>query len=467
MPLPFPHFVPNPEERVDRRRIRTKNTCSFSRSGPIVYWMGRDRRVHDNWALRHAQELAMESGRPLLVLAIIQVPFGHAIKRQYDFSIEGYRDMEQEALERGISLLLKMGDPEKILPAYLRDIDASTLVTDLTVLRESRKKRERVIAGLDMPVYEVDAHNIVPLWVASDKKEYAAYTLRPKLFRAMIEFLTRFPAEYVGIPSFKTEGTDWGIIESRLAELPEHPLYEKRFSGTQEALASTLGDFLQRRLPQYEDERNNPMKGSQSDLSPYLHFGFIAPQRLALEIMMRGPRGSRDVFLEELLVRRELADNFCHFEPAYDAIEGFPAWARKTLEEHRKDKREYRYTLHDLREGRTHDPLWNAAQREMLVTGKMHGYMRMYWAKKILEWTEKPEEAMKIAIELNDTYELDGRDPNGYAGIAWSIGGVHDRAWFPRDIYGLVRYMSASGAKTKFDTKGYISRWNEGKSLFS
>jgi len=183
--------------------------------------------------------------------------------------------------------------------------------------------------------------------------------------------------------------------------------------------------------------------------------------------MLKESPQSRDVFLEELVIRRELADNFCQYEPNYDTFEGFPVWAKKTLDAHRKDTRPYLYTLDELRDAKTHDPLWNSAQKEMLVTGKMHGYMRMYWAKKILEWTETPEEAMRVAVLLNDTYQLDGRDPNGYVGIAWSIGGVHDRAWFPREIYGLVRYMSDTGAKSKFDTKKYIAQWDSEGSLFS
>jgi deoxyribodipyrimidine photo-lyase len=175
---------------------------------------------------------------------------------------------------------------------------------------------------------------------------------------------------------------------------------------------------------------------------------------------------NHSTFLEELVVRRELADNFCWYAKDYDKTSCFPDWAQKNLEKTRKDKREYIYDLDEFEEAKTHDELWNAAQMEMVTTGKMHGYMRMYWAKKILEWTPDVQTAMDIAIELNDTYELDGRDPNGYAGIAWSLGGVHDRAWFARPVFGQIRYMNAKGCKSKFDTDAYIEKWTTVKKLF-
>jgi deoxyribodipyrimidine photo-lyase len=214
--------------------------------------------------------------------------------------------------------------------------------------------------------------------------------------------------------------------------------------------------------------RNNPTRDAQSNLSPYLHFGQISAQRVALEVLKylslppfarEGTEGgiSHAAFLEELIIRRELSDNFCFYNRDYDNFEGFPDWAKKTLNKHRKDRRDYIYTVKQFEHAKTHDDLWNAAQMEMAKRGKMHGYMRMYWAKKILEWTESPEKAMEVAIYLNDQYELDGRDPNGYAGIAWSIGGVHDRAWNERPIFGKIRYMSYNGCKAKFDIKQYIN----------
>jgi deoxyribodipyrimidine photo-lyase len=230
----------------------------------------------------------------------------------------------------------------------------------------------------------------------------------------------------------------------------------------EQAARGALREFIRRRLPVYAEARNDPNQRGQSDLSPYLHFGQLSAQRVALEVLRSpAPEGAKEAFLEELITRRELSDNFCWYRTDYDATAAFPEWAKKTLAQHRKDKREYVYTEKELEAGGTHDDLWNAAQREMVVRGKMHGYLRMYWAKKILEWTRTPEEALRIAIRLNDMYELDGRDPNGYAGIAWSIGGVHDRAWGERKVFGKIRYMSYNGCRSKFDVDGYIAMVRE------
>jgi deoxyribodipyrimidine photo-lyase len=235
----------------------------------------------------------------------------------------------------------------------------------------------------------------------------------------------------------------------------------RRITPGEKAAGKALQNFLKYGINDYEERRNDPSLEGQSGLSPYLHFGQLSSQRVALEVMKsNASKQSRDAFLEELIIRKELSDNFCFYNPNYDSFDGFPAWARKSLDEHRKDKREYRYALEQFEHAGTHDDLWNAAQNEMVIRGKMHGYMRMYWAKKILEWSESPEEAMETAIFLNDKYELDGRDPNGYTGIAWSIGGVHDRAWGERPVFGKIRYMSYHGCKSKFDVKAYIEKVN-------
>jgi len=216
-------------------------------------------------------------------------------------------------------------------------------------------------------------------------------------------------------------------------------------------------DSLSETLIGYNEDRNDPNRRGLSNLSPYFHFGHISPQRVALEIKDSSlSNADKDVFLEEMIVRRELSDNFCEYESNYDSFEGFHPWAKNTLNEHREDKRDYLYPKEQFEQADTHDLLWNAAQNQMRLTGKMHGYMRMYWAKKILEWSPSPEIALQVAIDLNDKYELDGRDPNGYAGIAWSIGGVHDRAWFERPVYGKIRYMNFNGCKSKFNVQKYI-----------
>jgi deoxyribodipyrimidine photo-lyase len=232
----------------------------------------------------------------------------------------------------------------------------------------------------------------------------------------------------------------------------------KKFIGGTDEAERRLHLFLQERLAQYDQRRNHPEVPGTSELSAYLHFGQISPVTVALAV--RGalaPAAARDAYLEELIVRRELAINFVARNPNYDRLQGCPDWGRATLAAHEDDPRPYLYTERQLENAATHDPLWNAAQTEMVTTGRMHGYLRMYWAKKILEWTKTPARAFAIAVRLNDRYLLDGRDPNGYAGIAWAIGGKHDRPWGPRrPVFGTIRYMSAAGMAGKFDVKGYL-----------
>jgi deoxyribodipyrimidine photo-lyase len=317
-----------------------------------------------------------------------------------------------------------------------------------------------VIKNIDISFYEVDAHNIVPCWTASSKQEYAAYTIRPKLRRLLPDFLKPFP-------HLKKHSHNWGekFISPDWARCLKTLDVDRTVTEVgwiesgEKAAFRVMKKFIKNRLDLYDKQRNDPVKDGQSGLSPYIHFGQISAQRIALEVhdAMAG-KNSRDAFIEELIIRRELADNFCFYNTNYANVEGFPAWAKKTLNEHRNDRRKYIYTREQFENALTHDNLWNAAQMEMVKKGKMHGYMRMYWAKKILEWTESPEQAMEIAVYLNDRYELDGRDPNGYAGIAWSIGGVHDRAWNERPVFGKIRYMSYNGLKTKFDIKEYIKK---------
>jgi deoxyribodipyrimidine photo-lyase len=306
---------------------------------------------------------------------------------------------------------------------------------------------------------EVDAHNIVPCWLASPKLEFAAYTLRPKIHRLLPEYLTDLPS----LPSHPfpwpapVPAIDWSQTLAGVVADSKVPPVSWCKPG-EDAARERLQTFIHQGLLQYNSDRNDPTLAGLSNLSPYLHFGQIAPQRVAWEIQRAdAPLEAKQAFLEELIVRRELSDNFCFYNSDYDKFSGFPEWAKKTLNHHRSDYREYVYSLEEFEEGRTHDDLWNAAQLEMVRRGKMHGYLRMYWAKKILEWTASPEEAQEVAIYLNDRYELDGRDPNGYVGVAWSIGGVHDRAWGERPVLGKIRYMSLAGCQRKFKVDRYIN----------
>lgn len=444
--------------RVDQRRIRSLNEEPIRMRGPVVYWMSRDQRADDNWALLYAQELALASKVPLVVSFCLAPKYLNALPGQYSFMLAGLRQLEDSLRKRNIPLTLLLGEPPTSICALVEELSASCVVTDFNPLRISKKWKREAARALNIPLLEVDAHNIVPCWVASQKQEYGAYTFRPKLKRLMETFLVEFPA-LLKHPITEALGgfnSNWRMAydivgSSRNLRYPAPP-------GSR-AAALRLNDFINNKLEDYSSLRNDPSKDAQSGLSPYIHYGQISAQRVALEVMASSSKpASKDEFLDELIVRRELSDNFCEFNPHYDSFSAFPDWAKATLDVHRADERAYIYTKTELEQSKTHDELWNAAQREMVVSGKMHGYMRMYWAKKILEWTESPEQAMKTANYLNDRYQLDGRDPNGYAGIAWSIGGLHDRAWNARPVFGKVRYMSYEGCKRKFNIGAYIAR---------
>jgi deoxyribodipyrimidine photo-lyase len=287
--------------------------------------------------------------------------------------------------------------------------------------------------------------------------------LRPKIKKHLKRYLV--PPKETAVKKdalgFRFDGMDLQNIEGLLSELSLDQSVSpvETYRGGREDAMRLLDEFIGDKLKYYNDLRNDPGTDYGSQLSPYLHFGQISPLEIALKV--RGARGKarevKEAYLEELIVRRELSMNFVQYNPHYDSFEALPDWAKKTLKAHEKDKREYVYELQAWEEARTHDPYWNAAQREMVTTGKMHNYMRMYWGKKILEWSKTPEEAYQIALYLNNKYELDGRDPNGFAGVAWCFG-KHDRAWAERPIFGKVRYMNAAGLRRKFDIEKYVRR---------
>ena len=421
-------------------------------SGPVIYWMSREQRARDNWGLFLAQQKALELKRPMVVVFCLTTEYPGATRRHYGFLLRGLAQVQKDLAEHNIVLHLLQGDPEKTLPAFLESISPALVVSDFDPLRIKLQWRNAILAHSRTPWYEVDGHNIVPCWQASPKREYGAYTLRPKLKKLLPRFLTDFPPLAVH-PYSITELTGKtfkpGIL---LDQIQKSTAGEVNWiiPGEQAARAM-LAEFLENRLEHYSIARNNPCVNGQSDLSPYFHFGQLSPQRVAWEVSQSqfSPE-TTEPFLEELIVRRELSDNFCFYTPDYDKVSAFPDWALKTHDAHRQDTRPYLADLAELEKAATPDHLWNGCQYQLREHGKLHGYLRMYWAKKILEWSQSPEEALSNAIYLNDRYSLDGRDPNGYAGIAWSIGGVHDRPWFDRPIFGKIRYMNQNGCRRKF-----------------
>ncbi len=429
--------------------------------GPVLYWMSRSQRADHNWSLLYAQHDAIQKRSPLIVVFCLQKQFLGATLRQYDFMLKGLEQTAHTLESLNIPFIILYGSPDQNLPAFIRKHHISALYYDQDPLRIKEVWIKALLPQLNIPAYEVDSSNCVPVWLASPKQEYGAYTFRPRIKRLLDDYLCPYPDVQTHPYSLDTRMArpPWTSLDAELHIDRTVQAQSKILPGADQA-HEALKRFLEEKLTLYSQYSNDPNRDAVSRLSAYLHFGQISAQEIALEIRQSGlSSADSEAFLEQLIVRRELSDNYCFYNRDYDSLDRLPAWARQTLEEHRPDPRAYLYTPEQWEQARTHDPLWNAAQQQLLKSGYMHGYMRMYWAKKILEWSASPEEAMETAIRLNDKYQLDGRDPNGYTGIAWSIGGIHDRAWPSHPVYGKIRYMNSNGCKRKFDVEKYIKTW--------
>ncbi len=431
--------------------------------GNVVYWMSRDQRMNDNWALIHASRLASSLNAELAVVFCLTDKFPGANIRHYDFMLEGLNEVSGNLQLKNIPFYLLAGDPVANLRKFIVEYKVGHLVTDFDPLRIKRQWKDELTGETDITIDEVDAHNIVPCRLTSKKSEFGAYTIRPKIQKHLRDFLVEFPDLPVqqNTETFRIQQIDWLDSYKRLDT--DREIFPVEWIHPGEAAARDMMEyFLATKIHSYAEKRNDPNADNLSNLSTYLHYGHLSAQRVALETMKIDPQDENTrAFLDELIVRKELSDNYCFYNAAYDTLENIPDWARKSLDEHKSDERDFIYSTEDFELARTHEDLWNAAQREMVNSGKMHGYMRMYWAKKILEWSPSPEEAMKTATYLNDKYELDGRDPCGYNGCAWAIGGLHDRAWNERPVYGKIRYMNRNGAKRKFNIREYIEKWSD------
>lgn len=398
--------------QTDSKRVHTLNNNGI-KNGDVIYIMSREFRLEDNWALIFAYNLAKQHNNNLRVII-------HLDKTLYS-------DCQKEFLLKGVETLkenvrnnnLKFDIVDEIDEADLQNVGAIIVDFNPISLKDDFAQTQ------ECAVFEVDSHNIIPARNISNKQEFSAATLRRKVYANLAEFLTEF------INPFKVKRS--------------------------EALLK-LDKFIQNSLDLYTEYKNNPNFDVTSHMSPYLHFGFISAHRIALEVIKsNSTRENKESYLEELIVRKELSDNFCLYNKNCKNFDGISDWAKATLLAHKTDIRTYTYDLNQFEYAQTHDKLWNVIQQTLLKTGYIHGYLRMYWAKKILEWSSSPEQALEIAIYLNDKYALDGNDPNGYVGVHWSVGGLHDRPFSNRLVTGKIRYMSINGCKKKFDLKGFIS----------
>lgn len=430
----------------------------------MLYWMRRAQRAFDNPALEIAITLANESERQVIVFFCLRHSLPHANLRHLSFMLDGLIETAGRLERRGIGFVMRLAEGRAAdeLGRLCGEIKPVCIISDENPLGGLDGWRRLIPQGFERPFATVDADVIVPSAMIG-KEQYAARTIRPRIHAQLHRFLKPVGNREVRIrwsgpkPHSLTPSTmplDRLSLDRSIA-----PVKDFR-GGTAEAL-SRLANYIKERLSEYATARNRPELDGTSQLSPYLHYGQIGPHTIALAVRYAdAPETDKRAYLEELIVRRELAINFVRYNPHYKSLRSVEPWAARTLQEHAGDLRSYRYNERQLEQAETHDPLWNASQRQMMIGGWMHNYMRMYWAKKILEWSHTPAAAYHVAVYLNDRYELDGRDANGYAGIAWAIGGKHDRAWGPeRPIYGKIRYMSAASTGRKFDSRAYIARW--------
>ncbi len=445
---------------IQAERIKPLNNKRIKSGKYVLYWMQASQRAEYNHALEYAIQQANDLNLPVLVLFGICENFPEANERHFYFMLQGLKETQAALKERGIKMVVWRQSPE--LAAVKLAASASLVVVDRGYLRIQRNWRQFVAEHIECPLIQVESDVIVPVEVASPKEEFSAATIRPKILKHLDFFLKPHKPS---VPRKSSLHFDIDSINlENVVEVLRHLKIDRSVSkvaystgGTSQA-KKLLTEFIKFKLDTYPQLRNDPNADNLSKMSPYLHFGQISPLYIALQVIKSGSQAV-PVYLEELIVRRELSMNFVYYNPAYDSFNCLPAWAQKTLLQHKSDKREYIYSPEELEQALTHDPYWNAAQNEMRLTGKMHGYMRMYWGKKILEWTQNPEEAYRIALYLNNKYELDGRDPNGFAGVAWCFG-KHDRPWQSRLIFGNIRFMNAAGLKRKFDADGYVAKIN-------
>ncbi len=435
-------------ERIHRLKEGKKSGTT------VLYWMSREQRVDYNFALLAASQYAKKHNLSLVVGFCVASEFLGASPEAFAFMGDGLPQIEMALVTKNIPFCFLMGHPPKEILNLANEIGAQTVFVDQDPLRIKKMWYSEFANEYDGSVFEVDSRCIVPARLTSQKKEFAAYTIRPKINKLLPNFL-------LPPPKLETQGGKQNFFTNDFSVFDDLPK-SKHFIGGVDAARETLDEFLRDKLDGYAAYKNDPTKDFCSDLSPYLHFGQISSLEVALAVKeAKANDDSKASFLEELIVRRELAENFCLYCDEYDNENALEPWAKANMQITDEEPREYIYLPDEFESSATHDPLWNSAQDELKLKGKIHGYMRMYWAKKILEWTPNTKEAFRVAVYLNDKYAIDGRDPNGYAGIAWSVGGVHDRAWPSRKVFGKVRYMNYNGCKSKFDVKKYIIKIKE------
>lgn len=425
-------------------RIKYLNEETLKDREFVAYFMQSAVRVDYNHALEYAIKRANDLNKPLLVFFGLYENYPNANYRHFKFLLEGLKEVKEELNKKNIKLIIEKSHPKELALKMAKI--SSLMVTDKNYLKHINIWKKELANEIDIPLVEIETNLIIPIEEVSEKEEYSAATIRKKINSIIDVHTNDFKISEIINSSLYFSYDEYDLNIEKL--LIDRSVDESIYKGGISEARKHLQYFIDSKESKYDELRNHPNLDYQSNMSPYLHFGQISP----LEIYLKTKDKS---FHEELVVRRELAFNFVYYNENYDNYKCLPEWAIKTLEKHSMDERAYIYSIEELENYQTHDPYWNACQKEMVKTGKMHGYMRMYWGKKVIEWTKDYKEAYSTLVYLNDKYSLDGRDPNGYAGIAWCFG-KHDRPWTERNIFGMVRYMNDKGLERKFDIKDYI-----------
>jgi len=446
---------------IQAERVKDLNEGEVRSGDYVLYWMQSSQRAEQNHALEYAVQRANALDQRLLVMFGLTDDYPEANLRHYTFMLEGLKDAQETLKDRGIKMVVRGGSPDEV--AIEAGKDASLIVTDRGYMRPQKRWREKVAEEAGCLVTQVESDVVVPVELASGKQEHAARTLRPKIGKYLEDYLVAPTPTKIEKQSTNMQqaGLDLSDIQNVLEGMDldrSVGVLSLLYRGGNSEAKKMFRRFLKKSLGDYDANRNQPQTDYVSHMSKYLHFGHVSPIWLVLEARKaNAKRDNIESFVEELVVRRELSINFVFYNNDYDSYPNLPGWAKKTLEEHKGDEREYVYSAKQLENAETHDEYWNAAMREMVYTGYMHNYMRMYWGKKILEWSNTPEHAYRTTLHLNNKYFLDGRDPNSFANVAW-IFGQHDRGWTEREVYGKVRYMSSGGLERKSKPAQYVEK---------
>lgn len=462
----------------------------------VLYWMTAYRRHQYNFALQHAIDWANELKKPLVVLEAVRIRYRWTSDRFHRFILDGMVD-NAAAFSKSKAVYLPYVEPQpgegSGLVESLAGEACLTVSDDFPCFFHPTLYR-RIASKWPSRIELVDSNGILPMR-AADRTFTVAHSYRRFMQKTVPSHLLDFPepsplkklrmAASMAIPG--TILKRWPMTPAdKLVDLSldklaiDHTVKPTSLTGGSQAARKSLDRFVNERLRTYSDDRNEPAKSGSSNLSPYLHFGHISPHEIMERLIeANGWNPSRlgkangkmtgfwnmnehsEAFLDQLLTWREIGFNQCWRDANYDRYESLPTWAQTTLAEHADDRREFMYTLEQFEASQTHDKLWNAAQRQLVRDGIIHNYLRMLWGKKILHWSESPQTALQIMIQLNNKYALDGRDPNSYSGIFWTLG-RYDRAWGPeRPIFGKIRYMTSESTQSKFRLKEYLAKFGE------